>query len=80
MLLVLIILMSTRNIGFYEDLTKNIFQLSSNAHLISPSANHIFGFPALHLKCLICSRTHKEDPYLVQKNFVISLLNEPRHE
>ena len=27
--------MSTHNIGFYEDLTKIIFELSSNAHLIS---------------------------------------------
>ena len=29
------ILMSTHNIGFYEDLTKIIFELSSNTHLIS---------------------------------------------
>ena len=28
-------LMSTNNIGFYEDLTKNIFELSSNTHFIS---------------------------------------------
>ena len=27
--------MSTHNIGFYEDLTKNIFELSSNMHHIS---------------------------------------------
>ena len=27
--------MSTNNIGFYEDLTKIIFELSSNTHLIS---------------------------------------------
>ena len=27
--------MSTHNIGFYEDLAKIIFQLSSNIHLIS---------------------------------------------
>ena len=27
--------MSTHNIGFYEDFTKNIFELSSNMHLIS---------------------------------------------
>ena len=32
--------MSTHNIGFYEDLTKIIFELSSNTHLIS-SADHI---------------------------------------
>ena len=27
--------MSTHNMGFYEDLTKIIFELSSNTHLIS---------------------------------------------
>ena len=27
--------MITHNIGFYEDLTKIIFELSSNTHLIS---------------------------------------------
>ena len=27
--------MSTHNIGFYEDLTKIIFELSSSTHLIS---------------------------------------------
>ena len=32
--------MSTHNIGFYEDLTKIIFQLSSNMHLVS-SAGHV---------------------------------------
>ena len=30
--------MSTHNIGFYEDLTKIIFELSSNTHLISSVA------------------------------------------
>ena len=29
------ILMNTHNIGFYKDLTKIIFELSSNTHLIS---------------------------------------------
>ena len=29
--------MSTHNIGFYEDFTKNIFHLSSNTHHISSS-------------------------------------------
>ena len=33
--------MSTHNIGFYEDLTKIIFELSSNMHLIF-SAVHVF--------------------------------------
>ena len=31
--------MSTHNIGFYEDLTKIIFELSSNTHLISSAVN-----------------------------------------
>ena len=31
--------MSTHNIGVYEDLTKNLFQLSSNTHFISSSEN-----------------------------------------
>ena len=30
--------MSTHNIGFYEDLTKIIFELSSNMQLISSTA------------------------------------------
>ena len=30
--------MSPHNIGFYEDLTKIIFELSSNMHLISSAA------------------------------------------
>ena len=30
-----LMLMSTHNIGFYEDLRKIIFQISSNTHLIS---------------------------------------------
>ena len=33
--------MSTNNIGFYEDLTKIIFELSSNTHLISSAAGCI---------------------------------------
>ena len=34
--------MSTHNIGFYEDLTKIIFELSSNTHLISSAENQCF--------------------------------------
>ena len=33
------ILVSTHDIGFYEELTKNIFQLSSNTHIISSDDN-----------------------------------------
>ena len=34
--------MSTHNIGFYEDLTKIIFELSSNTHLISSAVTILF--------------------------------------
>ena len=34
--------LSTHNIGFYEDLTKIIFELSSNTHLISSAALIVF--------------------------------------
>ena len=34
--------MSTHNIGFYEDLTKNTFELSSNTHLVSSAELHLF--------------------------------------
>ena len=33
--------MSTHNIGFYEDLTKLIFELSSNTHLISSAVGRM---------------------------------------
>ena len=36
--------MSTHNIGFYEDLTKIIFELSSNMHLISSAELCFFSF------------------------------------
>ena len=35
--------MSTHNIGFYEDLTKIIFELSSNTHLISSADISMIG-------------------------------------
>ena len=41
--------MSTHNIGFYEDLTKIIFELSSNMHLIS-SAGSGLGFSSEEAK------------------------------
>ena len=34
--------MSTHNIGFYEDLTKIIFKLSSNTHFISSAEDRYF--------------------------------------
>ena len=48
------ILMSTHNIGFYEDLTKIIFQLSSNKHLISSSKTHVIKHVFLHALCKWC--------------------------
>ena len=36
--------MSTHDIGFYEDLTKIIFELSSNTHLISSADSNDIGF------------------------------------
>ena len=41
--------MSTHNIGFYEDLTKIIFELSSNSHLIS-SADGDEAMKLLHVE------------------------------
>ena len=41
--------MSTHNIGFYEDLTEIIFELSSNMHLISSTK-----FPLHRNSVLIC--------------------------
>ena len=48
------ILMSTHNIGFYEDLTKFIFELSSNTHIISSAdLNPIFGSLFIaYLQCI----------------------------
>ena len=43
------ILMSTHNIGFYEDLTKIIIGLSSNTHLIF-SAVYITSFISMSIK------------------------------
>ena len=36
--------MSTHNIGFYEELTKIIFELSSNTHLITSADRAVFSF------------------------------------
>ena len=42
--------MSTHNIGFYEDLTKIIFELSSNMHLISSAGFCcVWGFKGYHM-------------------------------
>ena len=42
--------MSTHTIGFYEDLTKIIFELSSNMHLISSAG--AFNYKHILLLCV----------------------------
>ena len=51
--------MSTHNIGFYEEIRKIIFELSSNTHLIS-SAVCI----GLITQCFIFCRRHTCDTFL----------------
>ena len=61
--------MSTHNIGFYEDLTKIIFELSSN--IIISSTKSVF---------FICLKLTKNQAH-AQKVFKISFFqNEPRYE
>ena len=48
--------MSTHNIGFYEDLTKIIFELSSNTHLISSADLY-----CLQRHCIEKESTHSND-------------------
>ena len=43
-----VILMSTHNIGFHEDLTKIIFELSSNTHLNSSAAFMLTAITTMH--------------------------------
>ena len=46
--------MSTHNIGFYEDLTKIIFELSSNTHLISSAVFEFCRKQACRSAVLLC--------------------------
>ena len=47
--------MSTHNIGFYEDLTKIIFKLSSNIIKYAPysSAAAVFSVPLFFTSCVV---------------------------
>ena len=49
--------MSTHNIGFHEDLTKIIFELSSNTHLISSAekSNALIALRGSAADLCICS-------------------------
>ena len=49
--------MSTHNIGFYEDLTKIIFELSSNTHFNSSAVKKLFVCLAALISCFF-SWTH----------------------
>ena len=54
MLWVLIRIASPHNISFYEDLTKIIFEISSNTHLISSAAlMRLYGCPGLSAPFLL---------------------------
>ena len=46
--------MSTHNIGFYEDLTKIIFELSSNTHLISSAGSGVRKFSKIIVSTYQC--------------------------
>ena len=54
--------MSTHNIGFYEDLTKIIFQLSSNTHLISSSSLCVIIKVNVWLIAFVCLNTMFKAP------------------
>ena len=72
--------MSTHNIGFYEDLTKIIFELSSNTHLISSAGSSAFSpnnhfnnyFAETEKKC-ISSHGPSLDPIAVAANTFLPL-------
>ena len=55
--------MSTHNIGFYEDLTKIIFELSSNMHLLSSAG------PYLHIMLLPYVSKIPLNPTFINQNW-----------
>ena len=59
--------MSTHNIGFYEDLTKIIFELSSNTHLIS-SAESVNVWQCLKMSQMFFKPTFTLNPGTVTNN------------
>ena len=79
--------MSTHNIGFYEDLTKIIFELSSNTHPISSA---VFDRVILDANFLCCLLIHvldcrKQNSSKCTKNFMrlentIPCINCSRHK
>ena len=79
--------MSTHNIGFYEDLTKIIFELSSNTHLISSAGIfwRIFNINSNKLLNAISHPYHLDEPTFIFFVFIsffyenhVSKQNSPR--
>ena len=64
--------MSTHNIGFYEDLKKIIFQLSSNTHLISSSEHecHLVGLVTMWFTDILIKVNHKS-----RKQYIYQTVN-----
>ena len=59
--------MSTHNIGFFEDLTKIIFELSSNTHLIFFAALASFCDGCTILVCVAAKTDSHTEVRLIQK-------------
>ena len=60
------ILMSTHNIGFYEDLTKIIFELSSNIIKYAP---YFFCWLHILVSMMICPSWLGMDPGILERGF-----------
>ena len=67
--------MSTHNIGFYEDLTKIIFELSSNTHLISSAGNQSSSSSHV-IVCLISSMSLVSKPNFTKLHLVFVVVQD----
>ena len=74
--------MSTHNIGFYEDLTRIISELSSNTHLISSSVLcYSFSLVLSLTKYLyLQTRTRSDKVSLVVRKLVFGVSDQVRHK
>ena len=61
------ILISTHNVGFYEEVTKIIFQLSSNTQLISFSDTSCFYLQNVEPLANLCDREGRLVSHLLKK-------------
>ena len=64
--------MSTHNIGFYEDSTKIIFQLSSNIRFISSSVSHLRPLSSFLSFCLLSQTVSSFSLECPNPNFLIN--------